>query len=407
MSKLDITFIENNVNAPKGFKSVGIAAGIKGLHALDFGVIYSEVPAVAAGVFTQNKIKAAPLVLTKRNLLKTGSLQAIVANSGNANACTGKVGEGHAKQIQTEVAKIFEIDPRLVGVSSTGVIGKIMPIEKIIKSIPKLLDKLSADTSNTMAKAIMTTDLIMKEVAIEVALSNTKIRIGGIAKGSGMIHPNMATMLGFITTDADVDQKILQKALSKITNKSFNMISVDGDSSTNDMVLVMANKMAKNKTITSLDSHDGKIFYEALETVAIILAKKIVEDGEGASKLIEVSVKGAKSEKQARNVAKSVIGSSLVKTAVYGNDANWGRIACAVGYGDKQVNANKLKISLSDLPLFANGVPLPFSEEIALELLKQKNIYINIDLGLGKISTTAWGCDMGYDYIKINASYRS
>jgi glutamate N-acetyltransferase/amino-acid N-acetyltransferase len=406
MLNSQITFIENNINAPKGFTSSGIAAGIKGLHALDLGLIYSERPAVAAGVFTLNKIKAAPLTLTQENL-EGGILQAIIVNSGNANACTGEVGDLHAKQTIEALAKELNISARYVGISSTGVIGRILPIEKIINAIPKLVSKLVVDSTNSMAKSIMTTDLVMKEVAVEVTLTHGTIRIGGIAKGSGMIHPNMATMLGFITTDANIEQPVLQEALMRVTNKSFNMISVDGDTSTNDMVVIMANKMADNNPITSLDSPDGKIFYNALEQLSIILAKKIVEDGEGATKVIEVAVAGATNEEQAQIVAKSVIGSSLVKTAIFGNDANWGRIACAVGYADKDVDSNKLKIWLSDLALFANGVPLPFSEEIALELLKEKNVYINIDLGLGNSQALAWGCDMSYDYIKINASYRS
>lgn len=404
--KLDIQYLDNNVCAPRGFKSSAIACGIKKVHKLDVGLIYSSVPAVSAAVFTQNKVKAAPLLLTKKHI-KNGRLQAVIINSGNANACTGDVGESHAKEMASSVARSLNISDKLVGVASTGVIGVILPIEKITSNIPKLVSCLAVDTNLACARAILTTDLTVKEVAIELKLSNSSIKIGGIAKGSGMIHPNMATMLGFITTDAYIEQEVLQEALTKVTNKSFNMMTVDGDSSTNDMVLVMANGEAGNKKITSLNSADGRLFYAALEHVSIILAKKIVEDGEGATKLIEVNVTGAKTNKQARAVAKAVASSSLVKTAIFGNDANWGRIACAVGYGDKRVLGNKIKISLNGLKLFAKGVPLPFSEEKALELLKQKNINIDIDLGLGDIKSTAWGCDLSYDYVKINAAYRT
>ena len=404
--KSKITNIENNICAPIGFYSSAIAAGIRKPGKLDLSLIYSQVPAVAAGVFTKNKIKAAPLVLTKKNL-KNGLLQAVIVNSGNANACTGKVGSIHAKQTIDKLALKLNIDSSLVAVSSTGVIGVIMPIDKIISHIPALCDSLAIDLHNQAAKAIMTTDTFIKEAAITVQLSGGSIKIGGIAKGSGMIHPNMATMLGFFTTDADIDHEVLQQALTRVTNESFNMISVDGDTSTNDMVLIMANKMAKNKPIKSLDSVDGKLFYEALLHLSIILSKKIAQDGEGATKLIEVVVSGAKSDKQAKKVAKAVVSSSLVKAAIFGNDANWGRIACAVGYADNQVKANKLKISLENLMLFTDGVSLPFSEEEALQLLKQKNIAIHIDLGLGNAKSTSWGCDLSYDYIKINAAYRT
>ncbi|HLX54737.1 MAG TPA: bifunctional glutamate N-acetyltransferase/amino-acid acetyltransferase ArgJ, partial [Aquella sp.] len=355
--KSKMTFIENNICAPIGFYSSAIAAGIKKSGKLDLGLIYSKVPAVAAGVFTKNKIKAAPLVLTQTNL-KNGLLQAVIVNSGNANACTGKVGKIHVKQTADKLALNLNIDPSLVAVSSTGVIGVIMPIDKIINYIPALCTDLAIDLHSQAAKAIMTTDTFIKEAAIKVQLSQGSIRIGGIAKGSGMIHPNMATMLGFFTTDADIDQEVLQQALTQVTNESFNMISVDGDSSTNDMVLIMANKMAKNKPIKSLDSLDGKLFYEALLQLSVILSKKIAQDGEGATKLIEVVVSKAKSDKQAKKVAKSVVSSSLVKAAIFGNDANWGRIACAVGYADNYINANKLKISLENLKLFSDGVPL-------------------------------------------------
>ncbi|MFN8770563.1 MAG: bifunctional glutamate N-acetyltransferase/amino-acid acetyltransferase ArgJ [Neisseriaceae bacterium] len=404
--KSKITFIPHSICAPIGFTSSAVAANIRKSGKLDLGLICSQVPAVAAGVFTKNKVKAAPLVLTKKNI-KDGLLQAIIINSGNANACTGKVGDLHAKQMIAKVAEGLNIDANLVGVASTGVIGVTMPIDKITNKIPSLVDSLSADANNKTAHAIMTTDTFVKEAAVEIQLNNSSIRIGGIAKGSGMIHPNMATMLAFVTTDADIEHKVLKDALRNATNQSFNMISVDGDSSTNDMVLVMANKMAKNTPIKSLNSEDGKIFYAGLVELMILLAKKIAQDGEGATKLIEVTVIGAKSPKQAKNVAKSVVSSTLVKAAIFGNDANWGRIACAVGYADNQINPNKMQISLGNLKLFANGLPLAFSEEDALNLLQQKTVNINIDLCLGNSHSMAWGCDLSYDYVKINAAYRT
>lgn len=407
MSKF-ITLIANqNVCAPQGFKAAGFAAGIKKSHKLDLSLIYSEVPAIAAGVFTRNQVKAAPLLLTKKHL-KSGYLQAIITNSGNANACTGKLGAQHAKQTALVLAKELNIGSALIGVASTGVIGVTLPIEKILTSIPKLSAKLSSVEDQEAAKAIMTTDTFAKQAALSVKLSDESIiKIGGMAKGSGMIHPNMATMLGFITTDADISVAALQIALTKAVNNSFNMISVDGDSSTNDMVLVMANKCAANVPIDDINHPDWQLFYEGLLCLCISLSKQIATDGEGATTLIAVNVSGAKSDKQAKLVAKSVVSSSLVKAAVFGNDANWGRIACAAGYANAAINPNKLNISLEELMLFKHGVPLEFSEDEALKLLQNKEVNINLDLGLGKYSSTAWGCDLTYDYVKINAAYRT
>ena len=407
MSKFITLIADQNVCAPQGFKAAGISAGIKKSHKLDLSLIYSEVPAVAAGVFTRNQVKAAPLLLTKKHL-KSGYLQAIITNSGNANACTGKLGTQHAKQTAVTLAKELNIDSSLIGVASTGVIGVTLPIEKILTSIPKLSAKLDSAEDQEAAKAIMTTDTFAKQAALSVKLSDGSIiKIGGMAKGSGMIHPNMATMLGFITTDADISAEALQMALTKAVNNSFNMISVDGDSSTNDMVLVMANKCAANKPIEDINHPDWQLFYEGLLCLCISLSKQIATDGEGATTLIAVNVCGAKSDKQAKLVAKSVVSSSLVKAAVFGNDANWGRIACAAGYANAAINPNKLNISLEELMLFKHGVPLEFSEEEALKLLQNKEVNINLDLGLGEHSSTAWGCDLTYDYVKINAAYRT
>lgn len=402
-----IKFIENNVCAPKGFSASGIAAGIKKSKKPDLALIYSSVPATAAGVFTKNKIKAAPLLLTKKHV-KLGKLQAIITNSGNANACTGKLGTQHALQTVKKLATELAIDPKLIAVSSTGIIGVPLNIETLLNGIPQLTKELNATGGSAAAKAILTTDTFIKEVAIQVELSNgVTISLGGIAKGSGMIHPNMATMLGYITTDAAITSTALQQTLTNVVNNSFNMISVDGDSSTNDMVLVMANGCAGNSPIDDLGSVDGQIFYAALLAVCTNLAKQIAHDGEGASKLITVNVAGAKTDKQAKLVAKAVISSSLVKAAMFGNDANWGRIACAVGYSNAGIQQNKLQIALEDLLLFEKGMPLTFNEEIALQLLQKTEVIINIDLGLGLEKSTAWGCDLTYDYVKINAAYRT
>ncbi|MBX9598697.1 MAG: bifunctional glutamate N-acetyltransferase/amino-acid acetyltransferase ArgJ [Burkholderiales bacterium] len=407
MSKFITLIPDQNVCAPQGFKAAGVSAGIKKSHKLDLSLIYSKVPAIAAGVFTRNQVKAAPLLLTKKHL-KSGYLQAIITNSGNANACTGKLGTQHAKQTAIALAKELKIDNTLIGVASTGVIGVTLPIEKILTSIPKLSAKLDSAEDQEAAKAIMTTDTFAKQAALAVTLSDGSIiKIGGMAKGSGMIHPNMATMLGFITTDADISAAALQIALSKAVNNSFNMISVDGDSSTNDMVLVMANKCAANTAIEDINHPDWQLFYEGLLCLCISLSKQIATDGEGATTLIAVNVSGAKSDKQAKLVAKSVVSSSLVKAAVFGNDANWGRIACAAGYANAAINPNKLNISLEKLMLFKHGMPLEFSEDEALKLLQNKEVNINLDLGLGEHSATAWGCDLTYDYVKINAAYRT
>lgn len=402
-----IKFTQGGVCAPLGFKASGISAELKKSLKPDLALIYSEVPACAAGVYTKNIIKAAPLLLTKKHV-NNGKLQAIITNSGNANSCTGKVGEYHAYQTAKELAKMLKIETNLIAVSSTGVIGVQLPIDKLLNKIPLLITSLNNDGNHLLAKAILTTDTFIKESAVEITLSNGEtVKIGGVAKGSGMIHPNMATMLAYITTDINIDQKILKKALTLAVNESFNMISVDGDSSTNDMALIMANGYANNSKITLLKDPDYKIFYQGLLSLCIDLAKQIAKDGEGASKLITVNVTNAKTNKDAKKIAKSIVSSSLLKSAVFGNDANWGRIACATGYADAYINPNKLQISIAQLILFEKGAPIPFDEDIAFRLLDKPEITINVDLGIGNKSATAWGCDLTYDYIKINASYRT
>ncbi|MDD3266406.1 MAG: bifunctional glutamate N-acetyltransferase/amino-acid acetyltransferase ArgJ [Burkholderiales bacterium] len=402
-----LKFIQGGVCAPLGFKASGIAAGLKKSLKPDLALIYSEVSASAAGVYTKNAIKAAPLLLTKKHV-KNGKLQAIITNSGNANSCTGKNGTHHAQQTAKKLAQHLKIDTNLVAVSSTGVIGVPLPIEKLLNGIPSLVESLNNESNQLMAKAILTTDTFIKESAVEITLTNGEIaKIGGVAKGSGMIHPNMATMLAYITTDINITQEILQKALTMAVNESFNMISVDGDSSTNDMALIMANGCANNSEISLLKDNNYQIFYQGLLSVCVDLAKQIAKDGEGASKLITVNVTNAKTSKDAKKIAKSIISSSLFKSAVFGNDANWGRIACATGYADAYINPNKLQISIAQLILFEKGIPLAFDEDIALRLLDKPEITINVDLGIGNKSATAWGCDLTYDYIKINASYRT
>jgi glutamate N-acetyltransferase / amino-acid N-acetyltransferase len=402
-----ITFIENSVCAPKGYSASGIAAGLRKSNKLDLALIYSEVPALAAGVYTKNQLKAAPLVVTKKHV-QNGYLQAIMINSGNANACTGKRGLAHAELIAQCLAKQLGVRGELIGIASTGLIGVPLPTDKIIGAIPKLAVARSTQGDALAARAILTTDTFIKQIAVKVKLSDgSNIKIGGIAKGSGMVHPNMATILGFITTDVAISVKILQKFLTLAVNDSFNMISVDGDSSTNDMVLMMANQMAENPLISSMESPDGKIFYQALLSVCKNLAKQVANDGEGASKLITVKVSQAKTEKQAKLVAKSIVSSSLVKAAVFGNDANWGRIACAVGYAGTLIKIEKLSIALDQLVLFDKGVPKQFCEASALKILQQQEVPINVDLGMGDYESTAWGCDLTYDYVKINSAYRT
>lgn len=403
----EVKHITGNVCAPLGFKASGIAVGLKKSQKPDLALIYSEVPASAAGVYTKNNIKAAPLLLTRKHV-KKGMLQAIITNSGNANSCTGTTGKTHAQQTVAELAKELNIKENLVAVSSTGVIGVTLPIEKILTGIPQLTQQLSSTGGTSAARAILTTDTFIKEDAVEFILTDgSVVKIGGMSKGSGMIHPNMATMLAYITTDINISAELLQTTLTMAVNNSFNMISVDGDSSTNDMALIMANGKANNPQITSQKEPNWEIFYHALTIICTSLAKQIAKDGEGASKLITVNVNGAKTTKAAKIIAKSVISSSLFKSAVFGNDANWGRIACAVGYAEVPIKLQKLQISLENLVLFANGLPIDFDESLAYNLLDKPEVIINVDLGMGDKSATAWGCDLTYDYVKINAAYRT
>ena len=394
-----------NIVSPKGFSAAGMHCGIKHKKK-DLGLLLSEVPASVAGVFTTNVIQAAPLKVTKEVVYQTGKMQALIVNSGNANACTGKQGLCDAYEMQSLAAEKLGIDPSLVGVASTGVIGEIMKMEPIRTGVKKLELGSTLEHGIDFAQAILTTDTVMKNTTYSTVIDGKEVVISGTAKGSGMIEPNMATMLGFITTDANIEADVLQKALSDITNVTFNSITVDGDTSTNDTVIVMANGLAGNVALTPAHT-DWSNFYSTLQLVAEDLAKAIARDGEGATKLIEVEVNGAISDLEARKIAKTVVGSPLVKTAVFGNDANWGRIIAAVGYSGATVDPEKISIKIGEALMVQDGEPVPFSEEELIKILKANEVNIHVSLGQGEGHGLAWGCDLTYDYVQINASYRS
>lgn len=397
--------ISGGVTAPRGFKAAGISCGIKKNQQPDLALIYSEVPAEAAGIFTTNQVQAAPVILSKE-YLKKGKAQAIIANSGNANACVGAVGLEAARRMAAAAGKALDIPMDSVLVASTGVIGVALPVEKIETLLADKKDILAENGGAAAAKAIMTTDTFPKEAAVEIELGGATVRIGGIAKGSGMIHPNMATMLGFITTDAKIEQTLLQKAIAAAGEHSFNRITVDGDTSTNDCLFVLANGLAGNKPITP-ESEDYQTFLQALTGVCLELAKMIARDGEGATKLVEIKVTGAGTEAEAVKVGKAVATSNLVKTALFGEDANWGRILAAVGYSGVKINPEQIHIYLGDLSVYQKGTGLVFDEAKAKEILSRKEILIKIDLGAGTEGASVWTCDLSYDYVKINGSYRT
>jgi glutamate N-acetyltransferase/amino-acid N-acetyltransferase len=393
-----------NVTTPKGFKAGGMHCGIKRKR-LDLGYIYSSVPATTAGVYTTNLFQAPPLVVTQESIAKEKKIQAILVNSGNANACTGEQGLQDARDMQSMFAGKLNIPNHYAAVTSTGVIGVPLPMEKLEDGIEQILleDHEGADR---FEKAILTTDTTVKNICVQMEIDGKVITIAGAAKGSGMIHPNMATMLGFVTTDAAIEYEELSTALKEVTNHTFNMITVDGDTSTNDMVLVMANGEAKNDKLNK-DHPSWELFLEGLQMVSEALAKQIARDGEGATKLIETVVNGADDVQTARAVGKSIISSNLVKTAIYGTDANWGRIVCAIGYCGQPINPNTLKVSLGPIVVVENGLPCVFDEEEAKAYLQNEIVQIFVELYQGEASATAWGCDLTYDYVKINASYRT
>ena len=403
--------IEGGIVAAKGFYANGIHCGIrKNKSKKDLALIFSEVKASAAAVYTTNKVKGAPLTVTKENI-SDGYAQAVICNSGNANTCNAD-GIEVATNTCTALAQELKLNSNDIIVASTGVIGQPLDINPIKNGIPSLVKGLSTDpqASRDAAEGIMTTDTRLKEISLSFEIGGKECKIGGIAKGSGMIHPNMATMLVFITTDCNISPEMLSKALSSDIKNTFNMVSVDGDTSTNDMVSVMANGMAENARIDS-EGEAFDIFMKALNTVTVDLCRKIAADGEGATKLLECEVSGAKDETNAKIIAKSIICSSLVKAAMFGSDANWGRILCAIGYSGAEVDVNKVDVYFKSLKgeilVCQNGAGVDFSEEIAKEILLEKEITIVVNLGDGEANSMAWGCDLTYDYVKINGDYRT
>ncbi|ALF09811.1 bifunctional ornithine acetyltransferase/N-acetylglutamate synthase [Parageobacillus thermoglucosidasius] len=396
---------EGTVVTPKGFKAAGVHAGLRYVKK-DLGVIVCDVPASCAAVYTQNHFQAAPLKVTQQSIATEQKLQAVVVNSACANACTGDRGLKDAYEMRELCARQFGIAPHLVAVASTGVIGEFMPMEKIREGIKKLQPGVLPENAEAFQTAILTTDTVMKKACYQTTIDGKTVTIGGAAKGSGMIHPNMATMLAFITTDANISSPLLQETLRSITDVSFNQITVDGDTSTNDMVIVMASGLAGHKELTP-DHPDWENFYEALKKTCEDLAKQIAKDGEGATKLIEVRVNGAKTDDDAKKIAKQIVGSNLVKTAVYGADANWGRIICAIGYAGAMVDPDNVDISIGPISMLKRSEPQPFSEAEASAYLQNDEIVIEVDLHLGSGTGVAWGCDLTYDYVKINASYRT
>ena len=401
--------ISGGVCAAKGFTASGVHCGIrKNRTKRDLSLIFSEKRATAAAVYTTNLVKGAPLTVTKQHL-KDGFAQAVICNSGNANTCNAN-GIEIAEKMSDCLGSALGIPADDVVVASTGVIGQPLDIEPIKSGIPELVKSLSADGSEQAAEGIMTTDTKVKEIAVSFNIGGKECKIGGIAKGSGMIHPNMATMLVFITTDCAISREMLSKALSSDIKNTFNMVSVDGDTSTNDMVTVLANGMAENPEITA-DGEDFSVFMQALNTVTVHLCRMIAGDGEGATKLIECKVTGAKDEQTAKTVAKAVICSSLTKAAMFGADANWGRVLCAIGYSGADVDVNKTAVSFKsakgEIAVCENGAGIPFGEEKAKEILLENEIEILVDFGAGNGSSTAWGCDLTYDYVKINGDYRT
>lgn len=409
----NIQIIEGGVTAAKGFQAAAVHVGIKNNTKKDMAMIYSKKPCVTAGTFTLNRVFAAPVKWDKNIVNNSTFSQAVVVNTGIANACTGKEGDSICKAEAKMAAKVLSIPEDSVLLGSTGVIGMQLPMDKILHGIellaPELSDTLEAGTE--AAKAIMTTDTREKQVAVAVEIGGKTVTVGGMCKGAGMIHPNMATMLCFITSDAVIEQSALKKMTSAIVEDSFNMISVDGDTSTNDTVLVMANGMAENQAITIENKEDYELYYEALCYVLTELSKMIAGDGEGCTCLFEVQVINAKTKAQAKILAKSVATSNLTKCAIFGHDANWGRMMCAMGYSGADFDPEKADIYFESeagrLKIVENGLAADYSEDKATEILSKNTVRAVIDIKLGNEKATAWGCDLTFDYVKINADYRS
>jgi len=396
--------VPGGVTAPQGFTAAGVAAGIKN-DKKDVALLVSDRPAAAAGVFTTNRVKAFPVLVSMRHLA-SGGARAVVANSGNANACNGPRGETDALAMTLQTARVLGIPEDQVLVASTGVIGQPMPMDKVLDGIRRAAAELNPQGGADAAVAIMTTDTVPKEEAVSLELDGCAVTVGGMAKGSGMIHPNMATMLAFVASDAAMAPGLLSQALKQAVDRTFNMITVDGDTSTNDCVLVLANGAAGNPPIES-EGPAYAAFCAVLEAVCRKLAVAVARDGEGATKLLEVRVLGAATEDDARLVAKSVAASSLVKSAVFGEDANWGRVLCAAGYSGAAFNPEAVDIYLGEIKVAENGGALPFDEDAAALVLAQKEVVFTIDLKQGQAQATAWGCDLTYDYVRINGSYRT
>ncbi|MFC0469340.1 bifunctional glutamate N-acetyltransferase/amino-acid acetyltransferase ArgJ [Halalkalibacter kiskunsagensis] len=395
-----------SIVSPQGFSATGLYSGVKRKR-LDLGAIYCEVPASVAAVYTCNRIQAAPLKVTKESIATEGKIQALVVNSGNANACTGKKGLEDAYQMRMESANHFQVPEHYVAVTSTGVIGEYLAMDKIVSGIKKLETTSTLEGAEAFNQAILTTDTMNKKVCYQTKVDGKTVSVGGVAKGSGMINPNMATMLSFVTTDANIESEVLQQALSTITNQTFNRITVDGDTSTNDMVVVMASGLAENDSLSPTHP-DWEPFYIALQQTCESLAKQIARDGEGATKLIEVQVNGALTHDEAGKVAKKIVGSDLVKSAVYGTDANWGRIICAIGYSGCEIDPETIDIGIGPVQTLVNSQPVTFSEEEAKAYMENnETIVIKVDLHVADGSGKAWGCDLSYDYVRINAGYRT
>ena len=412
MSEKKITRIEGGVTAAEGFEAAAAAAGIKYQGRDDMALIYSGIPCRAAGTFTTNVVKAAPVKWDQKIVAEAPYVQAVVVNSGIANACTGAEGYGYCKETAEEAAKVLGVPETAVLVASTGVIGMQLPMDRLKKGISLLKEAKGegAEKGTAAAKAIMTTDTIHKEIAVQVELGGKTVTIGGMCKGSGMIHPNMCTMLAFVTTDTAISKEMLQRAVSADVEDTYNMISVDGDTSTNDTLLVLANGLAGNPEITE-ENEDYRTFAAALNEVNTYLAKKMAGDGEGATALFEVKIVGAESKEQAVTLSKSVVTSSLVKAAIYGHDANWGRILCAMGYSGAQFDPEKVDLFFESaagrIQIIENGVAVDYSEEEATRILSEPEVTAIADVKMGTASAVAWGCDLTYDYVKINADYRS
>lgn len=401
----DLKIIEGGVTAANGFYAGGLHCGMRRKRK-DLAWLYSEVPANTAAVYTTNLFQAAPLQVTKESIATEQLLQGLVVNSAVANACTGEMGFQNAYLMRHWFAEKLGLKDHHVAVNSTGVIGEQLPMDKVKNGIEQINTEESADEN--FNQAILTTDTFTKSACVQLKINDKTITIGGAAKGSGMINPNMATMLSFITTDISMDSDALNFALRSVVNQTFNAITVDGDTSTNDTVMIMANGLADNEMLTMDDTEDLQLFVDGLSQVCGDLAKQIASDGEGATKLVEVFVKGASLKEDAQAIGKSIVGSSLVKTAIFGADVNWGRIICAVGYSGVQLDTEKVSVSIGDTEIVYSGMPLDFNEPVVQHYLQnEKEIQITVDLNDGDMEAYSWGCDLTYDYVRINASYRT